>query len=236
MTDTRRIGISIPVFNRDDMLFASFEKVYDDPRIERITIVDDESDWAIYESIKEKCDKLQKVSLIRNASNQDCYRNKYTSLCYSVPLWNILLDSDNVIDTSYLDRLFEIPEWDNDTIYTPAWAMPHFDFRQFEGLTITKENVASLISVGNFETLLNAANYFVNRDNYIKIFDPNTDPVTSDSIYIAYRWLQSGRRINVVPNLFYDHTVHFGSHYQTQNKRTPIGFHESVLQKLKQLK
>ena len=79
-------------------------------------------------------------------------------------------------------------------------------------------------------------NYFVNRDEYLRVWDGSIDPVTSDSLYQNYNWLNGGNSIYVVPNLTYEHRVHSGSHYQNNVRRTPQGFHDSIIEKLKNMK
>lgn len=236
----RRIGISIPVFNRTTMLYESFEKVYDDPRIDQIVIVDDCSELGLWHEVTkhliEKYRMNYKFFIKRNIFNIDCYKNKFRANSLSRNTFNIILDSDNRIDKDYIDRLFAIPEWDPDTLYASTFAMPQFDYRAFEGLTVTKENVAEYMDKPMFETALNTFNCFIHRDNYHAVFDPEANPVTSDSIYFCMLWLEAGKKIYFVPGLQYEHRVHDGSHYQNNNKRTPEGFHEMIIQKLKAMK
>ena len=188
--------------------------------------------------MKEICDLLPKVKLYRNIKNQDCYRNKQIAISFTDNETDgcILLDSDNKIDTDYLDKIYSIPDWDINTIYTPSFAYPTFDFRDYEGLVITKENVSDYIDKPMFETMLNAANYFVNPFMYLEVWDGSKDPVTSDSIFQCFNWLLDGKSIYVVPGLTYQHKIHEGSHYKNNVTRTPQGFHESILQKLRELK
>jgi len=218
------------------MLFESFEAVYEDERVGEIVIVDDCSDEKIYDQVFTKSIDFGKIQLFRNRENNDCYKNKCISLMKSENDWCILFDSDNILDKSYLDYIYDIEQWDEKTIYTPFFARPYFDFRKFGGLLITKENVAEWIDEPMFETMLNAANFFVNSHEYIKVFDKNTNPVTSDSIYMMLRWLEAGNKIQVVEELKYFHRVHDGSHYKNNVGRTPNGFHESILNKLRNLK
>ena len=234
MTKTRTISLAIPSYQRDEMLFESFAQVYDDPRLTEIIVVDDASDLELFNRVKEKCEKLPKVNLLRNLFNKDCYQNKKTALSYITNDFGILLDSDNIITKEYIDKIFEY-EWRPDIILTPEWARPHFNFMAYSGLLISKENVAEYIDKQHFETCLNACNYFVHRDTYLEVFDEKTDPVTSDSIYQCYNWLAAGNKIQITKGLQYFHRVHKG-HYQTNCDRTPKGFHESVLQKLRELK
>ena len=217
------------------MTIEAFEAVYFDERISEIIIVDDASNLDVFNELKEICDALPKVHLYRNLTNQDCYTNKYISLTYAINDWCILLDSDNQINKEYLDKLYA-HKWETDTVYTPDFAKPNFDFRAYGNLLITKENVAEYIDKPMFETMLNAANFFVNRFKYGEVWDKTTDPVTSDSIYMMWRWLSAGNKIQVVEGLQYDHMVHSGSHYKNNVARTPQGFHQEILNNLRALK
>jgi len=210
--------------------------VHDDERIKSILVNDDDSELEQFEILKKNCLIFDKVKLCRNLFNIDCSANKMRSIWLSECEYNILLDSDNVIDSkNYIDKIFEY-EWRPDIILTPDFAEPHFDFRSYSGLLITKENVSEYIDKPMFETMLNANNFFVNRDKYLEVYgEDKFDPVTSDSIYFCYKWLASGNKIQVVPGLKYFHRVHRG-HYQENVHRTMPGFHQSILDKLKQLK
>lgn len=230
----RQISIAIPNYNRTEMLLESFMKVYHDDRIYEIVISDDCSDMDKYERLGQLIESLPKVKMYRNNENADCYQNKVVSVSLCSSQYTILLDSDNTIDTDYLDVIYAY-DWDEKKIITPSFAAPHFDFRQYEGLTITKETVSQYADNGIFQTMLNAANYFVNCKEYLKTYDNETDPVTSDSIYTCLRWLESGGSIFVAPGLKYLHRVHNG-HYRTNVHRTPRGLHENIIQRLKDLR
>lgn len=229
------LSICIPTFNRAEMTINAFIDVYFDSRVEAVVIVDDASTDDSFEKLQKMAEVLPKVVLHRQAQNRDCYFNKYSAVAYSPTRFCILLDSDNKIDKSYLDKIFE-HEWGDDVILTPDFAKPHFDFRAYSGLSFTKENIAEYIDKPMFEVMCNAANYFVCKQTYCEVFDKETDPVTSDSIYQIYNWLKAGYKIKCVEGLQYDHAVHSGSHYQNNVHRTAQGFHESILQKLRELK
>lgn len=224
------------------MTLESFAQVFNDHRVDEIIIVDDCSTNGSYELLKN--DKIFDpsityraglVKLYQNSSNQDCYWNKRIAMEHATNEWCILLDSDNIISTDYLDKLFAVEQWNSDTIYTPSFAKPAFDFRAFAGITLTKDNIRHHIDLPGLETCLNACNYFVNREEYLLCFDGSADPVTSDSIFYCYNWLRSGNQIHVVPGLEYEHRIHSGSHYQNNVHKTPIGFHQGILNKLRNL-
>lgn len=241
------ITLAIPTFNRTDLLFECFKDLIDDDRVSEIVIVDDASEIEIYNQVAEYCSHIPKVKLYRNEKNLDCYRNKREAVSKASNEWVILLDSDNIIDTRYLDTLYFIKEygtfeiqngrkWIKGKIHQPQYARPSFDFRRWSGANFTKSNLKTALSDSSFTTMLNACNFFINRDEYLRVWDGSVDPVTSDSIYFNYKWLEAGNSIYVVPGLEYEHRVHNGSHYQNNVMRTPKGFHESIIQKLKELR
>jgi glycosyltransferase involved in cell wall biosynthesis len=207
--------------------------VIDDDRISEIVIVDDCSSMPVYETIKEYVRDIPKVKLYRNNQNLDCYRNKRVSVAMATNEWVIVFDSDNIITKSYIDALFKL-EWIYTVVYNPCFAKPHFNFTYFEGCNYARHNINHYLNVSTFQTMLNAMNYFVNRDEYLKVWDGSIDPVTSDSLYQNYRWLEAGNSIYVVPGLEYEHRVHDGSHYKNNVRRTPRGLHDSIIEKMKQ--
>lgn len=230
----RQISICIPTWERTDMLFESFNKVKDNDNVSEIVIVDDNSSVEVWDEISKRAKGNEKIKMFRNEKNLDCYRNKRRAIELSSNDWIIILDSDNIIDFSYLYHIFQLQEWKSNTIYAPSFAEPNFNYKQFEGLTITKSNVARYIKEPMFMTLLNTFNFFINRNEYLKIWDGSVDPVTSDSEYFNYCWLNAGNKIYVVPDLQYKHRVHDNSHFKKNNHRTN-GFDKIVKQKLNSL-
>lgn len=216
----RTISLCLTTFARYEFLIESFHQVLDDPRVSEIVIVSDADQRPLFDKIKLFCDPYPKIKLYLNDLNIDCYRNKRKAVSLSTNDWCIIFDSDNVIDKIYLDKLFEIDFWEPDTVYQPVFAQPHFDFRAFAGELITKENVAVHMDMKMFSTALNAANYFVNRDEYMRVWDGNINPHTADSILQNMNWLDGGNRIKFVEGMEYFHRVHSGSHYQNNQHLT----------------
>lgn len=236
------ITIAITTYNRTTLLFESFAQVINDDRVTEIVISDDNSRDEVYQAVAKYCKDHIKITLYRNDVNLDCYKNKRQAISLSSNEWVILLDSDNKISKEYIDRVESliVSGLNPRTIYQPEFARPHFNFEKYSGINITKNNVGKLISDETFQTMLNAANYLVNRDEYLKVWDRTVDPVTSDSIFQAYNWLKSGNSIYVVPGLNYYHRVnnHNGeeqSHYVSNIRNTPHGFHHSIVSKLKEM-
>lgn len=233
----QQISVCLTTYNRSETTIKAFEQVLDDERVSEIVIVDDTSDIGFYTSLKFMVDRINngKIKLYRNEVNLDCYLNKREAVGKATSQYLILLDSDNILTKKYIDKVYKMP-WFNSVILQPSFAKPHFDFSKYSGMVFYKDNVNIYIEDGVFQTMLNACNYFVNKNEYLKVFDDTINPVTSDSIYQAYNWLKNGGGIEVVRDLEYDHPISHDSHYKANVKRTPQGFHEEVLQKLRELR
>lgn len=233
--ETNKISLALTTYNRTDLLWESFRQVVNDPRIAEIVIVDDCSPMEVYNTIAWQTKSIDKVKLFRNEKNLDCYRNKAEAISRASNEWVIIFDSDNILTTSYLDAVFA-HSWNKHQIFQPCFARPHFNFLPFQNKIISASNVSRYMHDDTFKTMLNAMNYFVNREEYLRVWDGGIDPVTSDSLYQNYRWLSLGNSMYIVPGMEYEHRVHNGSHYQQNVKRTPRGLHDSILIKLKNLK
>jgi glycosyltransferase involved in cell wall biosynthesis len=234
--DTDMISVCFTTYNRTDLLYQAVEPFINDERVKEIVISDDASNENIYAEIKAKYLTTSKVKIFRNESNIDCYYNKRQAVKHATSEWVALLDSDNTFDSSFIDVIFSQKPWKHSFAYAPEFARPHFNFTDLRGVAISRNNVSSCLPVGSCETMLNAMNYFVNRDEYLRVWDKSADPVTSDSLFQNYNWLKAGNSIYVTPGLVYYHLVHGGSHYQNNHRRTPSGFHESIVNKLKEMK
>lgn len=230
-----RISIVIPTYCRFEMLCESFEQVIHDDRIREVVISDDYSNDGSFERILEVFKDDPKVRVFRNKENMDCYANKRQAVELSTSDWVILFDDDNILDQSYIDRLYGMNIWDANTIYAPEWARPHFNYQTFAGQLISKRNVARFMTMNHFKTALNTCNYFVNRQSFLEVWDGSVNPHTADSLYQAYNWLAKGKRIMVVAGLQYFHRVHEGSHYKRNLKKTG-DFARVIEQKLRMLR
>lgn len=223
-------------FNRTELLFEAIEPFLNDDRINEIVISDDCSTLEIYNTVVWKYNGIDKVKIFRNDENQDCYRNKRMSVKLATSEWVLILDSDNIFSAAFIDALFAVKPWDYSTAYAPEFARPHFDFTALSGQLLCADNIAQFVNVGSCTTMLNAMNYFVNREEFLRLWDGSIDPVTSDSLYHNYKWLKGGNNIFVVPGLQYNHRVHPGSHYQQNVRRTAPGFHDGLIERLKQMR
>lgn len=228
--DNRKISICIPVWNRYDMPIKAVEQVLYDDRVSEVVFIDDASTNGDGIRLQEYYKNIEKVRFFTNAQNLDCYRNKHESVARATGEWCILFDSDNILTTNYIDTLFAIPDWDIHTVYQPSFARPHFDFRAYSGVSCTKSNIHDYLHT-NVMTAMNAMNFFVNRNEYLRVWDGSVDPVTSDSIYFNYCWLLAGNTFYITSGLEYDHLVHQG-HYQDNHHRTG-DFHNKLLNRFR---
>jgi len=231
----RTITLAITNYNRFELLVKSFEQVLNDERIDEIIIVDDHSKKEILDKIVAEFNSHPKVYIYSNPRTLGVYKNKHESVELSSNEWVIVFDSDNIIDTNYIDALYKIKEWQPKTVYCPDFAKPKFDYRHFAGKLIYRSTAASFFKLPQFDCLINTMNCFVNRDEYLRHFDPETEPSAADSAYFNYRWLMAGNSMYVVPGLEYEHLVHSGSHY-VQNIGTSNKFHTQMMNAFKTMK
>lgn len=231
------ISVCLTNYNRTTLLYESIVQVLDDERVNEFVISDDCSRIDLFNQVVDHYKDHPKVKVFRNDRTLDCYLNKRCSVERASNEWVILFDSDNILTKEYIDRIENL--WiagiNTKTVYQPDFAQPHFNFEKYGSTVVNQSNVKSYLGDATFQTMLNAMNYFVNREQYLKVFDTSVDPVTSDSIFHNYNWLKAGNSIYVVPGLQYYHRVHDDSHYKNNVRRTPRHFHDEVINKLKQL-
>jgi glycosyltransferase involved in cell wall biosynthesis len=222
-----RVALAVTHFERFDMVREAVAKVIEDERVAEVVISDDCSMDGSWEKLLGYYAEFPKVRLFRNEHNVDCYKNKASAIVRCLGDWVVLFDSDNIMDSDYLDRLEAVQPWEQNTAYLPVFAEPHFDYRRYEGLTIDRHNVAVYMDDATFRTALNTANHLCYGSRYVTCFDPMVDPHTADSIYMNYLWLAAGGQLHFVKGLRYQHRVHGGSHYQRNVHKTG-GFAEQV--------
>lgn len=220
-----KLSLCITTYNRPELTIKAFEKVYNDPRIDEIVIVDDCSVINNYDLLHKLCDSLEtrmgvlKIKIHRNAQNIGMSRNKARAIELAKNEWCILFDSDNVLDVDYLDALEAftggfLSDCGDEVIYCPDFAKPNFDYTQYSNINhptfgiFGKNEAAQYIKENAFNMLLNTCNYVVNKNYYLKSYQPNTRHIASDTIWHNYNHLKSGGKFYVVPRMQYEHLVH----------------------------
>jgi glycosyltransferase involved in cell wall biosynthesis len=234
MTDTRKISLCLTNYNRSHMLQEAFIQVIDDPRISEVIVTDDWSNEKTVIALKHIFHP--KLKLWWNYKNLGCYRNKREAISKASNEFVVIFDSDNILTTDYIDKVFEQP-WSKDTVLAPDFAKPHFDYTAFSGETIHKGNVKSMMERKNFTAMINTMNYFVNRDEYLRVWEDRSEPWTADTALQNYNWLKAGNKIHVVKGMQYEHRIEHTehkSHYQEHNRKTGKLFDE-VMSKMRSL-
>ena len=218
----KTLSLCITTYNRTSMLQECFQQVLDDDRVSEIIVADDGSPDNILRRVERIC-AHPKVKLFKNQKNLGCYRNKQYVVSLASNDYVIIFDSDNIMTKNYIDKIYE-QEWNSDTILAPDF-VHSFDYRHLSGVIIDRGNVRKYVDQPRFDCLINTMNYFVNRDNYLKVWDGRIEPWTADTIFQNRNWLVSGFKIHVLKGLEYNHRINHGnieekSHYLTHVRKT----------------
>lgn len=223
-----RVSVCLTNYNRSSMLLESFAQVIDHEIVNEVVVSDDCSNADIIEHLSKYSHK--KFRLVTNPQNLGCYANKRRAVSLAVNEWVILLDSDNIISFDYINRVETLltAGANERTLYQPEFARPHFNFTGFSGVNFTKAMVSKYADNTTFCTMLNAMNYLVHRDQYLKVWENRPEPWTADSLLQNYNWLNAGNSIYVVPGLQYEHRIHDGSHYKEHYRKTGNLYNELV--------
>lgn len=205
------ISLAITTFNRYELTIKSFEKVLLDKRIDDIVIVDDKSTDQSFIKLANYFYGNSKVRTIQQAENRGMSVNKMCAISLCRNEWVIILDSDNELSSEYIDALYELGEWKEDTIYAPEWAKPTFDYRQWSGICFDKNNIKEYIGKPYFGAMLNTSNYVVNKNFYLKCYKEDKSIKETDTIHHLKNHLEQDGKFYVVPNMQYQHLVHENS-------------------------
>lgn len=233
------LSLAITTHNRAQMTIKSFEKVLNDSRITEVIIVDDASETAQYQELRRLVKELNsnKILVLRNEINLGMSMNKLRAISQCREPWVIIFDSDNVLDTNYLDAfdscIFDVainhPSIKpTSIIYCPSGALPKFDYGSLQGLMINDRNVKDLfkgIYSTTLEWLLNTCNYIVHKKHYIETYEHNREMKATDTIWHNYNHLKGGGSFYVVPDMTYQHLVWEGSGWRQDkgyNKKKAI--------------
>lgn len=238
------ISIAITTHNRSGFTVESFINVLDHPNIGEIVIIDDCSDPLIFNNLKSIIMRLNhvKIRLIRNKRNIGSFLNRIVSVRRCKHDWVIALDSDNVIDNDYVDIVSKIA-LEEDTMYCPqtlydvSRKTAQWDYAEYVGTVIDKNNVVKYVDEVNFEIHLNTGNAFFHKQQFLNAMSMATIPsqsvVGGDSTYMYYLWLLSGNRTQIVGGLGYGHRVHSDSLYM-QNVNKGLEFNAKVYQMIRE--
>jgi len=202
----QQLSLAITNYNRYELTIKSFEKVLNNDRIGDILILDDASTDGSFEKLNEYFKDEPKVRLVQQVRNRGMQRNKRDAVAYSYNDWVILLDSDNELTEHYIEHIPEVLE--PKCIYMPSWAMPRFDYRQFQNILFDSDSVKQFIGVPFFGACLNTCNYVCHKETYINAFEYDSEILEADTINHLYNHLKKGGTFTVVEDMWYNHLVH----------------------------
>lgn len=205
-----KISLAITTYNRFDLTIKSCAQVITDPRVNDLVILDDASTDGSFERLVEHFKPWPHVRVLRQAVNRGMSFNKYSAISYARNPWAIILDSDNIISPAYIDAALgnHFNSNETDTIYSPSFAAPSFDFRKFEGKIINSVTVKRFMHDPMFRCFLNCCNYMVHAPTYCDVYKHDPTVQQADTIAFNYRWLKSGKQFVILPGCTYQHLVH----------------------------
>jgi glycosyltransferase involved in cell wall biosynthesis len=207
MVDNRTISLVCPYYNRANKIFGYLGPALLDDRIDNIAIVDDRSPDEDFQQLLENVKSMSKVTVYRNVINMYIQQNKRNAISFAKNDWVAVCDNDNRMEKDFFDKIFAIPDWDPNTFYWPAWGHPHFKYTQFNGKTITKNNITEFTSDPNGVSLFNLNNYFLHRDTFLKVYEYRSEVRGADGLFSCFCWLKAGNSIHIVPDLTYQHRI-----------------------------
>ena len=215
-----KISLAITHFNRSSLVVGALCNALYDARIDDIIIYDDASSPEEFSRMQANIANLSpKISIRRGEQNFGAYKSKIMAISHCKNEWAIILDSDNALSETYVDRLYHISAWNPKLIYCPTSANPYFNFKLFSDTEINLEKARELI-LNNphpklFRNFINDGNYFVNVQKYLDCAKDNQDICVqaSDVAAFNYLWLKSGGSLYAVSNLSYYHRQHSGSYW-----------------------
>jgi hypothetical protein len=224
-TNEKKISLGITHYNNTEYIVDAIKPALLDDRISEIIICDDVStDINTLEHIIKELGN-PKIKLYKNQKNLGCYHNKLETISKCSNQWTMLLDSDNIISKEFIDRLYELPEWNTNTIYAPSHAETFpiepsdlLNFAAFANQYITNEiYIKNALPNLNFICLINNCNYFLPTQEYINCMNKYTyERATIDSLdsnVLFTDWLYNNNTVFIVENLKYKHRLHPKSNY-----------------------
>ena len=242
---SRVISVAIPHYNNARFMPETLEHIVNDNRIAEIIICDDCSkDFDELEALVKNLDN-NKIMLFKNENNIGCYHNKLHTLTKCNQEWVILLDSDNIIKKEYIDILYNIETWNNNTIYAPMWARTfpgehsqNLNYSKFKNQLFDYTNYLNHFHDIIFKCLINTCNYFIPVKHYLQIMNKYTYKREIidclDSAVLFTDWVYNKKL--VVENLTYSHRSHPNSNYcLSESKKYTNIVENNLISKIKNL-
>lgn len=219
------LTVAIPTMNRFSFLHKSLPPMLENPMITAIVICD-ETGEDIRQLERQPWGKHPKLRLHTNPKRLGIYHNKRKCMEVSPTDWVALLDSDNIFPEDFFETIQDLwsTQGANPTqIYASGQVTRVFlktgesedRTEQFSGLTISKTNWNSILTMRGWNFLLNDGNWIGHRS--LLTAWPSTIPDEKvraiDAILVLKTFIQTGFSYVIVPGLRYIHTVHDGSEW-----------------------
>jgi glycosyltransferase involved in cell wall biosynthesis len=215
--ETRKISVAISHHERPELLPVALKNIFHDERVSEIVVLDDgSSPRSLSKCIESLKSFKTKVKLFRRQENLGAFATKMHACSLCSNSWCILLDSDNTIFTSYMDAIFDLKSWEEDIIYCPGYAFPHFDFRCYGDTIFDFKDICNLQKqnrlIGPF---INDGNYFLNINKFTETlkFYVKFKIDAGGTVFANYIWLSSGNRLRILRDASYYHRVHAKSNW-----------------------
>lgn len=228
MTTDIKLSLCIPTMNRWSFLERTLPHYISNPFIDEIIISDETG--ADIEKIS-KTFSSAKLKLFSNSHTLGAFLNKRQAVSYAKNSWVCLIDSDNFAPKNYFEawiKYLETHVIDDNVIYAPSFTNPQrdhsgFDYRHLIDECFTLETTWDKFSKHMVECMLNTGNYIFNKNLFMKadgaqFSDYIQKCLALDVLFQNYLMLRLGARIQLVPNMSYDHIVHADSYYIQTHK------------------
>lgn len=211
----KKISVAIPHWHRAAFIHQPLWNILNDERIQEIVIVDDgssEEEFSLLMKNIAKYDQRKVITVHRREKNQGAQFTKMECVEKAKGDWMILLDADNTLFPSCLDRMTSIENPHHETIYCADWAYPYFSFRRFSGERIDFKKMCQLVgNKSNRQSLpLNDGNFLFHRTSYLQQLQglKQIEYGAADVMLVNYVWLSQGGSMQILNQASYLHRLH----------------------------
>ncbi len=129
--------------------------------------------------------------------------------------WVTVIDDETIIGTQYFLPLF-LERQNKDIIYYPEMN-DGYDYTKYRGLDINEDCFDSSIGDPEFNHMVSSLNFTVNKGEWIKHVDENSNPVVMN-----YKCLKGGMVIHTVPGMICKSVVRKSvNHYSFDFEKKP---------------
>lgn len=224
-----KFSLCIPTMDRYEFLSVNLPKYINNPLIDEIVISDENGNDV--RKIKKNFKNTNIFKFHINKIRKGVFYNKIQCCKLAKNDWIALIDSDNFADIDYFQEASNfLNSMDktnkNNIILAPSFAKPSFNYSEFSGLCFNKEYFKNILAFKNsYNVLLNTMNYIINKNLIENLILSEKDKelskkkcLTCDSMFLNLLFFEKlDMEMYIVPNMYYNHTVHKGSNWEVNN-------------------